>query len=128
MFKLDTCCTLVPYFEIEDGQLEAFKALASKLVAKTSTEPGCMHYAFSFSGNIAHCREGYVDAAALLAHRENVGELLGQALKISKIIRFEVHAPAAEIEKLRGPMASRSPQFFTLEEGFRRSPREDNVV
>ncbi len=120
MFTLDTCCTLVPYFEIQDGQLDAFKALARKLVAKTSTEPGCMHYAFSFSGNVAHCREGYVDAAALLAHRENVAELLGQALKISKIIRFEVHAPESEIEKLRGPMAARNPQFFVLEEGIRR--------
>jgi quinol monooxygenase YgiN len=108
MFALDTCCTLVPYFEVQDGQLAAFKALAMKLVAKTRTEPGCMHYAFSFSGNVAHCREGYVDAAALLAHRENVAELLGQALKIAKIFRFEVHAPEAEIEKLRGPMASRN--------------------
>ena len=121
MFTLDTCCTLVPYFEIQDGQLAAFKALARKLVAKTRTEPGCMHYAFSFNGNVAHCREGYVDAAALLAHRENVAELLGQALKIAKIIRFEVHAPETEIDKLRGPMASRSPQFFALEEGIRRS-------
>src|SRR5690349_14699510 len=121
MFSRDTCCTLVPYFEIQDGQLEAFKALAVKLVARTRTEPGCMHYAFSFSGNVAHCREGYVDAAALLAHRENVAELLGQALKIAKIIRFEVHAPEAEIEKLRGPMAARKPEFFALEEGIRRS-------
>jgi quinol monooxygenase YgiN len=121
MFTLDTCCTLAPYFEIQDGQLDAFKALALKLVAKTRTEPGCMHYAFSFSGNVAHCREGYVDAAAVLAHRENVAELIGQALKISKIIRFEVHAPEAEIEKLRGPMASGNRQFFALEEGIRRS-------
>ena len=121
MFAPDTCCTLVPYFEIEDGQLDAFKALARKLVAKTRMEPGCMHYAFSFSGNIAHCREGYVDAAALLAHSENVAELIGQALKIAQIIRFEVHAPEAELDKLRGPMASRNPQFFALEEGIRRS-------
>jgi hypothetical protein len=121
MFAPDTCCTLVPYFEIQEGQLDAFKALARKLVAKTRTEPGCMHYAYSFNGNVAHCREGYVDAAALLAHRENVAELLGQALKIAKIVRFEVHAPQAEIDKLRGPMASRNPQFFALEEGFRRS-------
>ena len=63
MFTLDTCCTLVPYFEVQDGQLDAFKALAQKLVAKTRAEPGCMHYAFSFCGNLAHCREGYVDAA-----------------------------------------------------------------
>jgi quinol monooxygenase YgiN len=121
MFAPDTCCTLVPYFEIQEGQLDAFKALARKLVARTRTEPGCVHYAYSFNGNVAHCREGYVDAAALLAHRENVAELLGQALKIAKIVRFEVHAPQAEIDKLRGPMASRNPQFFALDEGFRRS-------
>jgi quinol monooxygenase YgiN len=124
MFTLDTCCTLVPYFEVQDGQLGAFKALAQKLVAKTRSEPGCMHYAFSFSGNLGHCREGYVDAAALLAHRENVAELIGQALKIAKIVRLEVHAPEAEIEKLRGPMASGNPQFFVLEEGFRRSSED----
>ena len=121
MLARDTCCTLVPYFEIQDGQLDAFKALARQLVAKTRTEPGCMHYAFSFSGNLAHCREGYADAAALLAHRDNVAELIGQALKISQIVRFEVHAPEAELDKLRGPMASRNLQFFALEEGFRRS-------
>lgn len=120
MLTPDTCCTLVPYFEIHDGQLDAFKAIVRRLVAKTRNEPGCLHYAFSFSGNLAHCREGYVDAAALLAHRDNVGELLGEALKISKIVRFEVHAPASEIEKLRGPMAARNPQFFAIEEGFRR--------
>lgn len=121
MFARDTCCTLVPYFEIQDGQLQAFKALGPRFVAKTRTEPGCLHYAFSFSGNIAHCREGYEDAGAVLAHLQNVGELLGQALKIAKIVRLEVHAPAAEVEKLRGPMASLNPQFFVLEEGIRRT-------
>lgn len=120
MFTPDTCCTLVPYFEVQDGQLDAFKALARKLVAKTRTEPGCLHYAFSFNGNLAHCREGYVDAVALLAHREHVAELLGQAMKIAKVVRFEVHAPEAEIDKLRGPLAARHPQFFVLEEGIRR--------
>jgi hypothetical protein len=121
MFKLDTCCTLVPYFEVQEGQLDAFKALGPQFVAKTRTEAGCVHYAFSFSGHTAHCREGYVDAEAVLAHLQNVGELLGEALKIAKIIRLEVHAPAEEIEKLRAPMASLNPQFFVLEAGIRRS-------
>ena len=121
MFKLDTCCTLGPYFEVQDGQLDAFKALGPQFVAKTRTEAGCVHYAFSFSGNIAHCREGYVNADAVLAHLQNVGDLLAEALKIAKIIRLEVHAPAEEIEKLRAPMASLNPQFFALGEGIRRS-------
>lgn len=121
MFTLDTCCTLVPYFQVHEGQLAAFKALGPQFVARTRNEPGCVHYAFSYDGHTAHCREGYVDAAAVLAHLDNVGELLGQALKLAKIVRLEVHAPAAEVEKLRGPMAALSPQFFVLDEGIRRS-------
>jgi hypothetical protein len=31
-----------------------------------------------------------------------------------------VHGPAQEIEQLRKPLADLSPQFFTLEYGFRR--------
>ena len=80
-----------------------------------------MHYAFSFSGNTAHCREGYVNAGAVLTHLQNVGELLGEALQIAKNVRLEVHAPASEVEKLREPMSSLNPQFFMLEEGIRRS-------
>ncbi|MFT3695888.1 MAG: hypothetical protein QM831_22320 [Kofleriaceae bacterium] len=76
-------------------------------------------YAFSFSGNLAHCREGYVDAAALIAHRENVAAISGEALKMSKIVRFEVHAPASEIEKVRESIGSRA-QYFVLDDGFRR--------
>ena len=67
MFKTDTCCTLVPYFEVQDGQLAAFKALGPQFVERTRTEPGCVHYAFSFNGNTAHCREGYDHAEAVLA-------------------------------------------------------------
>ena len=121
MQALDTCCTLVPYFQVNDGQLEAFKALGPQFVARTRTEPGCLHYAFSFNGNLAHCREGYDNAAALLAHLENVGALLGEALKIASITRLEVHGPAAQLAQLKAPMAGLNPQWFELEEGFRRS-------
>ena len=89
-------------------------------VAKTRSKSSCIHYVFSFSGNIAHCREGYDDAAAVLAHLENVGDLVEQVLKIAKILKLEVHAPASEIEKLREPMSSLSPQLFELAEGIRR--------
>ena len=117
----DKACTLAPYFEINEGQLEAFKALGPQFVAKTRNEPGCVHYTFSFDGMKAHCREGYDDAAALLAHLDNVGALLGEALKLAKIVRLEVHGPAAELDKLRAPLAGLNPQYFELAEGFRRA-------
>ena len=117
MFKTDTCCTLVPYFEIQDGQLAAFKALGPQFVARTRTEPGCVHYAFSFNGDVAHCREGYDDASAVLAHLDNVGALLQETLKIAQLTQLEVHGPAGELDKLRGPMAALNPKWFTLDEG-----------
>jgi len=116
----DRGCTIVPYFKVHDGKLAAFKALCEQFVSKTGTEPGCLYYGFSFDGDQAHCREGYRDADALLAHLGNVGDLLKQALTIADITRLEVHGPAGELEKLRAPLASLKPQFFTLEYGFRR--------
>lgn len=120
MANTDTCCTLVPYFKVHDGQLDTFKGLCEQFVSKTSTEEKCVHYAFSFDGDNAHCREGYDDAEGLLAHLQNVDDILQQALKIADITRLEVHAPAAELEKLREPLSGLNPQFFTVETGFRR--------
>lgn len=116
----DTCCTIVPYFHVPAEHLDAFRALAERFVARTETESGCLFYGFSFDGEAAHCREGYVNAEALLAHVDNVGPLLREAAKISEITRLEVHGPEGELDKLREPMAALNPRFFTLEYGFRR--------
>jgi len=120
MFKPDTCCSLAPCFEVQEGQLPAFKALARQLVELARTESGCLHYAFSFNGNIAHCREGYANAEAVLAHLRNVGELVGKLLQTARLTHIDVHAPAEELEKLREPMAALGAQFFVLEPGIRR--------
>lgn len=120
MSTIDNCCTIVPYFKIPDENLAEFKAKCEQFVDLTSKEDKVLYYGFSFDGNNAHCREGYADAEGLLAHLDNVGELLGQALKISELSRLEVHGPAAELDKLREPLAGLKPQFFTLEYGFRR--------
>lgn len=117
MAKPDTCCTLVPYFQVHAGQLEAFKAMGPAFIARTQGEPKCLHYAFSASGDIVHCREGYTDAEGLLAHLDNVGALLGEALKIADLVRLEVHGPAAELEKLKDPLKGLNPQYFVLAEG-----------
>jgi hypothetical protein len=117
MFNNDTCCTLVPYFTVHEGKLDAFKALGPKFIERTKTEDAVLHYAFSFDGNTAHCREGYKDAAGILAHLDNVGDILGEALKLSELTRLEVHGPAEELEQLREPLKDLNPQFFALEPG-----------
>ncbi|KAB2661983.1 MAG: hypothetical protein DVB31_11780 [Verrucomicrobia bacterium] len=120
MATQDTCCSIAPYFEVHEGRLPDFHRLCERFVELTRNEPGCLYYGFCFDGNAAHCREGYRDAAAALAHLENVGATLGEALKIAKLVRLEIHGPESELATLRGPLASLSPAFFALEHGFRR--------
>ena len=120
MATTDTCCSIAPYFEVADGRLPDFHRLCERFVELTRNEPGCLYYGFCFDGNLVHCREGYRDAEAALAHLTNVGETLNEALKISKLLRLELHGPADELAKLRGPLASLPAQFLTLEHGFRR--------
>jgi len=117
----DTVCTLVPYFVVQDGKLDEFKALGEQMVEKTRSEDEVVFYGFSFSGQKAHCREGYRSAAGVLAHLENVNELLGKALQIASIERLEVHAPAADVAALEGPLKELGPTFFTMESGFRKN-------
>jgi quinol monooxygenase YgiN len=116
----DKCCSIVPYFRVPEENQEKFKALCEKFVEKTCSEPQCHYYGFSFSGDLAHCREAYADAQGLLDHLQNVGSLLQEALKIAELVRLEVHGPESELAKLREPLANLNPQFFTLEYGFRK--------
>jgi len=120
MTTTDTCCTIVPYFKVPQANLTAFKTIAEKFVAQTASESGCLYYGFCFNGLEAHCREGYRNAEALLAHLDNVGPILDEALKISEITRLEIHGPESELARLRGPLESLAPQYFVLEYGFRR--------
>jgi quinol monooxygenase YgiN len=120
MSTQDKCCTIVPYFKVPDANMPAFKKLCEQFVAKSQSEPKCLYYGFSFDGDQAHCREGYEDAEGVLAHLENVGQLLDEALKIVTITRLEIHGPTEEVAKLREPLAKLKPQFFILDCGFRR--------
>ncbi len=116
----DTCCSIAPYFKVPAENLPQFKELCKKFIESSQQETKCLYYGFTFDNNQVHCREGYADADGLLAHLENVGSLLQEALQLAEITRLEIHGPATELDKLRGPLAGLNPQFFTLEGGFRK--------
>jgi quinol monooxygenase YgiN len=120
MTTSDTSCTIAPYFKMKSGQADACKKLCERFVERSRTEPGCLYYGFAFLDDVAFCREGYVNAEAALAHLDNVSDLLAEGQKIMDLERLEIHGPAAELAKLRGPLAAINPQFFTLEVGFRK--------
>jgi len=109
-----------PYFKVLPGQLDAARALLPQFVARTATEPKCCYYEFTVNGDEVFCREAYADAEGTLAHLENVGALLGEMLKLSDLTRLEIHGPAAELEKLKGPLAALNPAWFAYACGVER--------
>lgn len=119
MSALSNFVSLHPYFKVHPGKLEAVKAGFPRFVEKTAAEPGNLFYEFSVNGDEVFCREGYTGAAGILAHLENVGALLAEMLTMSDLIRLEIHGPAAELDKLKGPLAHLKPAWFPIEAGRR---------
>jgi quinol monooxygenase YgiN len=115
MKALSNVVSLHPYFKVHPGKLEMFKAGFPAFVEKTAKEEKNLFYEFTVNGDEVFCREGYVDAEGLLAHLDNIGPLLTQALKMADLIRLEVHGPAAELEKLKEPLAHLKPAWFVLD-------------
>lgn len=119
METLDQACSLHPYFHVPEENMEQFKELCVQFMEKTKTEAKCLYYGFSFNGLEVHCREGYVDADAVLNHLENVGDLLQEALLIADVTRLEIHGVAGELAKLKEPLKDLDIQYFQVEYGFR---------
>ena len=104
-----------PYFKVDPGQMGAFKAMLPTFCAKTAEEPACLGYDFTISGDVVFCRESYIGAEGALAHINNVGSLLDEAMKISQLLRLELHGPAEELDKMRPHLAGLNPTWFVLE-------------
>ncbi len=115
MSTLSTFVSLHPYFKVHPGKLEAVKAGFSRFVEKTETEKKNLFYGFTVNGDEILCREAYTDAEGVLEHLDNVGDLLAEMLTMSDLTRVEVHGPAAELEKLKKPLAHLNPAWFAIE-------------
>jgi quinol monooxygenase YgiN len=112
MKPLSNFVSLHPYFKVHPGKLEQFKASLPAFVEKTGSEEKNLFYGFSLNGDDVFCREAYTDAEGLLAHLDTVGAMLSEALKIADLTRLDVHGPAAELDKLRAPLAHLNPAWF----------------
>jgi quinol monooxygenase YgiN len=119
MSSLSNFVSIHPYFKVHPGKLEAFKAAFPAFIEKTKSEERNLFYEFSVNGDEVFCREGYVGAEGLLAHLDNVGALLAEAFKIADLARLEIHGPAEELDKLRGPLAHLKPAWFVVAKPLR---------
>jgi len=110
--------SLHPYFKVHPGRMDAARALVPRFIAKTNAEAKCLYYDFTVNGDVVFCREAYADAEGVLAHLANVGDLLGEMLQVSDVLRLEIHGPAVELEKLKAPLADYKPEWFVFEAGL----------
>lgn len=120
MNHVENAVSIHPYFKIRPGKLKDVQALLPAFLDKTAKEQGNLYYGFSLNGDQLFCREAYVDAAALLAHLENVGPELEKMLSLVEVSRVEVHGPAEELQKLHGPLADLKPAWFVWVGGVSR--------
>jgi quinol monooxygenase YgiN len=109
-----------PYFKVHPGKLADARALLPKFVEKTTSEPNCLFYQFTINGDVVFCREAYANAEGALAHLHNVGKILAEMLKVSDLIRLELHGPEQELAKLQGPLADLKPEWFVYETGLQK--------
>ena len=96
------------------------KNLLRQMVARTSTEQANLFYDFTINGDVVFCREAYIEAEGLLKHIESIGPILAEFLKISEVLRVEIHGTHANLEKLKGPLAKLNPEWFEFECGVTR--------
>ena len=109
-----------PYFKVHPGKMEEFKAALLIFVEKVAAEKKNLCYDFTINGDIIFCREAYMGAEGVLEHFDNVGALLPSLMKMADVVRMEVHGPADELEKLKGPLAALKPEWFTFMFGVKR--------
>jgi quinol monooxygenase YgiN len=114
MNRLSGFVSLHPYFKVPSDKMPYLKAILPEFAAKTRNETGNLFYEFTINGDEVFCREAYVNAEALLAHLDNVSAMLAQALTMAELVRIEVHGPAAELDKLKEPLAHLKPGWFEL--------------
>ncbi len=114
MIHPEKVVSIHPYFKVKSGKMAEARNLLGEMVAKTSAETANLYYDFTINGDVVFCREAYSGAEGLLKHIENVGPVLTEFLKVADVVRVEVHGVAADLEKLKGPLAGLKPEWFVF--------------
>ncbi len=107
--------------EINPGQEAAFSAICARLVESTKAEPGALNYEWSIAENSRafHIYERYVDSAAVMFHRANVGEMLKELYAVATAKSFTLYgSPSDELKQL---LATRHPLVMIPHNGFNRT-------
>ena len=101
---------------INSGKLNEFKQIAQTAINSTkSNEPDMLGYQWYFNGDQSKCYllERVSDSQALLAHFENVGQILPQLAEFAEITRFEIYGNLTEeAEKAIAPLGAKTFDYY----------------
>ena len=116
----DTCCTIAPYFKVQDGKLDVFKELCERFVETTRASPDvCI--TVSVLAPISPTVGRVTKTPTPYWHTfRTSGALLEEMPQSAEIVKLQIHGPEEELAKLREPLSELNPEFFTLEYGFRK--------
>ena len=116
--------TFWPITRLKFKILTLFVATSFENFSITDKETACAYYTFAISDvqengdQFLRCREGYVGADGVLAHLENVGDLLDEMIgKTVDVHSAEVIGPKDDVAKLKEPLKDFNPMYFELEAG-----------
>jgi quinol monooxygenase YgiN len=114
---LEQVVRLAVTITVKDGQAEAFKSIAARLVADSLKEPGTLGYEWfaDANGKTFYLLETYVDAAALEAHFDGpaVREGVPQLAAICRVDRFDIFGtPTAKVAEMAGGFGAVVRPFF----------------
>jgi len=107
---------------VNEGQLDAFKAVAREMTAGTDAEPGTIGYEWFFGEDGRRCRllETYTDSDALTAHFTGpvVSNLVPQLVGLCALDRFEIYGdPGPQVAKMAAGFGA---QFYSYWTGINR--------
>jgi len=113
-------CTIQPVFRVVDW--EAVLGYLPKFVEATRGEAGCLYYGFTVDTEkkFCACREAYVDGAAMVAHLDNVGGLIGEMLSSGAAVleTVEAHGPALELAVAKEKLDPLGTTYFEFQCGY----------
>ena len=81
------------------GKLDEFKKIATEAIERVeANEPDTLSYEWFFNDDESKCYllEWYKNSEAVLAHLENIGDLLGSLVEISSTNRLEIYGDPSE--------------------------------
>merc|ERR1719348_1496941 len=114
----DTHVSVLVEFAVPSGKMGDATGVFPKVYATTkggAGAAGCYYYGFGKTAESVYVREGYKNAAAVLAHGADIKETGEELSKQAAGVKINVVGPKAEIDQLRPKLEPRGAVFWELD-------------